>query len=615
MAPKKSRAGAEKAKASYGTPGPALKPVTHNCPTMPPPLLLHPSRQASRLTIPSVDTCSDARMYQRSTFEKENSELYAAIKLRAPASGKISASFAIAGLFAGIAGFEQGFRQLGHFPILLSETDSSARRVLQHHFPAVPLHGDIRELRRLPSCDVVTAGFPCQDLSQVGRVKGIAGSHSSLIAEVFRLLESADERVKWLVLENVPFMLRLHEGQAIDSITKTLTGLGWKWAYRTIDARAFGPPQRRRRVILLASREFDPRPVLLASDAGESDLLVRRNSACGFYWTEGHRGLGWAKNGIPPLKGGSGLAIPSPPAIWFPGRRLIALPSLEDAERLQGFSAGWTRPAAIDSMTNRQRWRLVGNAVSVPLAKWIAERLITNDSYDATADIELNEDEAWPDAAWGLDGCVVSSNASAWPVKSKPSHLASYLEHSTYPLSHKAAAGFLARLDHSGLRCDARFVKDLRRHVGKTRVKKNRVDLNVSKRMSATRGRDNPAELALRSALHAKGYRFRVHYKAVKGLRRVADIAFPSLRTLIFLDGCFWHGCPVHGTWPKTNAKFWRAKIVANRRRDRNTDKELKAAGWQVIRIWEHEDSSVVLKRLVHALRARGVRRFHMKKF
>ena len=138
----------------------------------------------------------------------------------------------------------------------------------------------------IPECDVITAGFPCQDLSQVGRTKGISGSESSLINEVFRLLVSAPTKVRWLVLENVPFMLRLQRGRAIQEITQSASRLGWQWAYRTVDTRAFGLPQRRRRVILLASRSEDPRPILLGQDIHEIAFPVGK---IGFAVSTGRR--------------------------------------------------------------------------------------------------------------------------------------------------------------------------------------------------------------------------------------------------------------------------------------------------------------------------------------
>src|SRR5438445_11107238 len=92
----------------------------------------------------------------------------------------------------------------------------------------------------------------------------------------------------------------------------------------------------------------------------------------------------------------------------------------------------------------------------------------------------------------------------------------------------------------------------------------------VRRRMQVTPRRDTPCELALRSAAHRLGLRFRVDWQ-LPALRRRADLAFINARVAVFVDGCFWHGCPVHGTWPKTNAKWWRAKIEANRQRDADT--------------------------------------------
>jgi DNA mismatch endonuclease (patch repair protein) len=94
--------------------------------------------------------------------------------------------------------------------------------------------------------------------------------------------------------------------------------------------------------------------------------------------------------------------------------------------------------------------------------------------------------------------------------------------------------------------------------------------------------------MALRSRLHRRGLRFRVHY-SLPELRRKADIAFPRKRIAVFVDGCFWHGCPEHGTWPKQNAEWWREKIEANQRRDAETNRRLAELGWCVIRVWEHE--------------------------
>lgn len=128
------------------------------------------------------------------------------------------------------------------------------------------------------------------------------------------------------------------------------------------------------------------------------------------------------------------------------------------------------------------------------------------------------------------------------------------------------------------------------------------------RRMQACRGRDTKPELALRSLLHRMGLRFRVDRKVLPGLRRKADIVFGPARLAVLVDGCFWHGCPDHGTWPKANAAFWREKIETNQRRDADTDARLREAGWEVMRIWEHEPPADAAKKVAGLVRSRRAR-------
>jgi DNA mismatch endonuclease, patch repair protein len=125
------------------------------------------------------------------------------------------------------------------------------------------------------------------------------------------------------------------------------------------------------------------------------------------------------------------------------------------------------------------------------------------------------------------------------------------------------------------------------------------------KRMETAKGQDTKPERQLRSHLHRLGLRFRLQQKLLDGLRRKADIVFRPVKVVVFIDGCFWHGCPVHGTWPKLNAEFWRDKIESNRRRDADTDARLAEAGWHVIRVWEHEDPLEAARRIEGVVRGR----------
>ncbi|MDA8046525.1 MAG: DNA (cytosine-5-)-methyltransferase [Actinomycetota bacterium] len=375
--------------------------------------------------------------------------------------------FTVAGLFAGIGGLEQGFAAAGGRTEILCEWWSPARAVLAHRFPDVPLAADVRDLRSLPSVDVVTAGFPCTDLSQAGRTTGIGGAQSGLVGEVFRLLRN--HRAPLLVLENVRNMLVLDGGAAMRYLTGELESLGYRWAYRLLDSRFTGMPQRRQRVLLVAARDIDPRDVLFADDAGEPGADRYHTEAHGFYWTEGLRGLGWAQDAVPTLKGGSSLGIPSPPAVWWPAGPLggrVVVPDVAEAEVLQGFEPGWTEAALQSQVRNGPRWKLVGNAVTVGVSAWLGRRLVGPGQH-CLEEVAVQVGSRWPTAAFGAAGQVWAVNASMWPVHEPYRHLAEVVDLETArPLSARATAGFLSRARRSGLRFAPGFLVDVEGHLG-----------------------------------------------------------------------------------------------------------------------------------------------------
>jgi DNA (cytosine-5)-methyltransferase 1 len=373
-------------------------------------------------------------------------------------------SHTVAGLFAGVGGIERGLARSGHQASLLCENDLGASEVLRSRFPHVALCGDIRKLAKLPrKVTLVAAGFPCQDLSQAGKTTGIAGARSGLVGEVFRLLE--EHRTPWVLLENVPFMLQLGRGEAMNVITSALEALDYKWAYRVVDARAFGLPQRRRRVYLIASNVSDPRTVLFADEAGpvEEPRLNGHPLACGFYWTEGIRGLGWAVDAVPTLKGGSTIGIPSSPAILLPSGEVVT-PDIRDAERLQGFPSGWTKPAERVAKKG-SRWKLVGNAVSVPAAAWVGRRLAKPGSILDFALTPLGDSKRWPTAAWNVGEGRVGVAASEWPVRRRYISLETFLKYQPALLSVKATSGFLRRTEIAKLRFPPGFIEAVQLHL------------------------------------------------------------------------------------------------------------------------------------------------------
>lgn len=369
----------------------------------------------------------------------------------------------VAGLFAGIGGFELGFMRAGLHASLVCDILPTARAVLSARFPDVDYRDDVCALRSLPGdVDVLCGGFPCQDLSQAGRTAGLEGERSGLIGEVFRLLSR--RRVPTVVVENVPFMLQLNGGKAIRAIVDEFEARGYRWAYRVVDTYSFGLPQRRERVFLVASRVLDPAAVLLADDRPlQRPSTAMGKLAHGFYWTEGLGGLGWAVDAVPTLKNGSTIGIPSPPAVLLPDGRIVK-PTIEDAERLQGFEAGWTEPAQSVARSS-SRWGLVGSAVSVPVAEWLGGRLLVPGSYDVRRDTEFSVTGKAPRAA-RFDGKRRHAvNIGTDPVGQRPLPLTDFLSEQVEPLSLKAALGFLSRTRRAKLRFEPGFISAVERHV------------------------------------------------------------------------------------------------------------------------------------------------------
>lgn len=130
--------------------------------------------------------------------------------------------------------------------------------------------------------------------------------------------------------------------------------------------------------------------------------------------------------------------------------------------------------------------------------------------------------------------------------------------------------------------------------------KTNKRSLTRSEIMKRVKSKGSAAELALRSALHAEKLRYRLH-RRVESIN--VDIVFPGPKVAVFVDGCFWHGCPEHATIPKSNQDYWLPKLAENKKRDERQSNHLKASGWKVVRVWEHEDPKLASKRIAAIVR------------
>lgn len=370
-------------------------------------------------------------------------------------------------LFSGIAGVELGLQKSGAADLVaFCESWASAQDVLRARFPGTAIDEDVTALEDLRGAELVTAGFPCTDISQAGRTLGLDGLQSVLVLKVLDLVKT--QRSDWLLLENVPNMLHLSRGRTMARIVEELESAGYSWAYRTVDSRFTGLAQRRRRVIILASLVQDPGAVLLAEDSGPL-AEPRAPKAFGFSWTEGNRGVGWAVGAVPTLKGGSTVRVASPPAVWLPFAKTgnqIVRPSIEAVEVLQGFEACWTEAAP-----DRDRWKLVGNAVSTRVAAWVGERLVARDQdQDEIWTEDLLDDKApWPSAARGGNGKRWRALVSEFPRKARGvdrQDLGRLLEdYGSVPLSYRATKGFRDRLFRSSLNYLPEFGQALDDHV------------------------------------------------------------------------------------------------------------------------------------------------------
>jgi DNA (cytosine-5)-methyltransferase 1 len=263
-------------------------------------------------------------------------------------------------------------------------------------------------------------------------------------------------------------------GHAMQRLVNELEQLGYAWAYRVLDSMGFGLPQQRRRVYLVASIDVDPRAVLFADQTASSQVSRKPHldKPLGFYWTEGRSGIGFTVDGIPPLKVGSSLGIPSAPAVLFPDGEVL-MPSVDACERLQGFPSGWTMNDKEQTQTKNPRWRMVGNAVSVPVAERVASLI---KAPGAVVDFErfpFQEHRRWPDAAWNVGDGRVGVIATDKPVPAEMPSIAEFRDCSWTRLSDRALDGFIKRAVEGKLWLPDGFLETLRKaprkHSEKTR--------------------------------------------------------------------------------------------------------------------------------------------------
>lgn len=265
-------------------------------------------------------------------------------------------------LFAGIGGFDHGFEQAGYQTAWQVEINPMLREVLKMRFPHAQQYADVREVgsHNLSYVDVLTGGFPCQDVSSMGSRAGLAGARTGLFWEVCRIL--TEVRPQWLVLENVVGLLTSNGGQDFGVVLQALAERGYVGCWRVLDAQYFGVAQRRRRVFLVAGLGRQP-PAGLLSDAAPVDSIP------GTLTAEQKSRLAdeWPAYCLLAKNAASLIGIGCENLICHEGAGSAM------AERARVLEA--TRlPSGLDA-TDHAEVRAAGNAVAVPVVRWIAEHL------------------------------------------------------------------------------------------------------------------------------------------------------------------------------------------------------------------------------------------------
>ncbi len=362
-------------------------------------------------------------------------------------------------LFSGIGGLDDPESP----PALLCELDPEARSILSGLFPKSEIVSDVRSLSSPPSADLVTGGWPCQDLSIAGQQAGLAGTRSGLFYDLVRIASKSGAET--IVAENVPNLIRMNGGREMQAVIAELHRAGFETvSWRLLNAREFGLPHQRRRLIVVASK--DPQhaealhrrlPHQRLSDAS----ATASEQAGGFYWTAGTHDICHSRGFIPTLKVGSSLSIPSPVAIHLPHQVRRSTPS--EAFRLQGFD-----PRLSQLVPKATALRLAGNAVARPVGQFAVR----------SAHSELDQ-ELFIESLGRISASGISRNGCITGVGHPPNPLASNLTEflDTTPrdaeLGQRAAAGLVRRLRASGKSCPRTLWELLCAEAGESVVRRD----------------------------------------------------------------------------------------------------------------------------------------------
>jgi DNA (cytosine-5)-methyltransferase 1 len=421
--------------------------------------------------------------------------------------------------------------------------------------------------RQTGRVDVLLAGPPCQGHSDLNNHTRREDPRNALYLRAARAVEVL--RPTFVIIENVP-AVRHDKGDVVGMTTSALEAAGYDVASSVLDLVKFGVPQRRRRHILLAvcGKLVDP-----------AEFLDVR-SPC---HNHEERSVRWAIDDLVDSGASFGPDAPSTPTDvnlarmqWLIDNGQYNLPN-----ELRP-TCHRDKRHTYDAMYGRLNWDDPAPTITTGFGSMGQGRFVHPSRARTITPHEAARLQTLPDF-FDVD---MSKGRGAWATvigNAVPPLLGVHL---VEPLLCAMPPAEGQNPVDSTSRLTARSSGTARQVRRATPPASSDV---VRDRMLNTKRRDTKPELELRSALHRLGLRFRVDVP-INGSRRRSDIVLTRDKVVVYVDGCFWHGCPEHGTIPKQNRQWWIDKLVANRQRDDDTDADLAAHGWTVLRFWEHED-------------------------
>lgn len=467
---------------------------------------------------------------------------------------------------------------------------------------AKPTSSERKIARQIGDVDLLLAGPPCQGHSDLNNHTRRKDPRNALYLRAARAAEILHPR--FVVIENVP-AVRHDEGKVVGLVTSALEAAGYTVASDVLDLVKFGVPQRRRRHILLAVRGKLVDPA----------VLLEMHSPCDDH---AERSVRWAIDDLVDKGTSTGPDSPSTPTDvnrermqWLIDQDKYNLPNSKRPKCHRDKSHTY------NAMYGRLNWDAPAPTITTGFGSMGQGRFVHPSRARTITPHEAARIQTLPDF-FDVD---TSKGRGAWATvigNAVPPLLGVHL---VEPLLCA-----IPRSDARGVVVPPAQAADDVAAKGTTGRSRSNVpsasNEAIRLRMSNTKRRDTKPEVELRSALHRMGFRFRLDVP-INGSRRRSDIVFSSDRVVVYVDGCFWHGCPQHGTIPKQNRQWWIDKLETNRARDVDTDAELGAAGWTVFRFWEHEnpaaaaatvrDTLVALRRSAAGYRhAKGVTRSHV---